>query len=196
MERNYHENTMEDRMSGGLIETDQTALLLVDMQEKLLPAMADTQATVGNCAILLKAADRLGVPLIVSEQYPKGLGATVSPLDGLIPDGAKFSKTHFSCADDPDLSARFDALDRRQLVIAGIEAHVCVLQTAMGLAARGIEVFVAADATTSRRSENKALALDRMRGAGIPIVATEMVLFEWMGQAGTPVFKDLSGLIK
>lgn len=183
-------------MPGGLIEAEKAALLLVDMQEKLLPAMADAEAAIENCTILLKAADRLGVPLIVSEQYPKGLGSTVPQLDALIPEEAKSAKTHFSCAADPGLSARFDALDRRQLVIAGIEAHVCVLQTAMALAARGFEVFVVADATTSRRTENKALALDRMRAAGIQAVATEMVLFEWMGQAGTPVFKDLSGLIK
>ncbi|MBT6117087.1 MAG: hydrolase [Rhodospirillaceae bacterium] len=183
-------------MPGGLIEAGRAALLLVDMQEKLLPAMDAAGPVVENCAILLKAADRLGVPLIVSEQYPKGLGPTVPPLDALIPAEAKSSKTHFSCAADPGLSARFDALDRRQVVIAGVEAHVCVLQTALGLAGRGFEVFVAADATTARRPENKALALERLRAAGVQPVATEMVLFEWMGQAGTPVFKDLSGLIK
>jgi nicotinamidase-related amidase len=196
MERRYHENAMERRMPGGLIETEKSALLLVDMQERLLPAMADAEAAIDNCAILLKAAARLALPLIVSEQYPKGLGPTVAPLDALIPDGSKSAKVHFSCAADPGLSARFDALGRPQLVIAGIEAHVCVLQSAMALAARGFEVFVAADSTASRRIENKRLGLDRMRAGGIQVVATEMVLFEWMGQAGTPVFKDLSGLIK
>lgn len=183
-------------MSSGLIEAGRAALLLVDMQEKLLPAMAAPEPVVANCAILLKAADRLGVPLIVSEQYPKGLGTTVPALDALIPAEAKSAKTHFSCVADPGLSARFDALDRRQIVLAGIEAHVCVLQTALGLAARGFEVFVAADATTSRRPENKALALERMAAAGVRPVAAEMVLFEWLGRAGTPEFKDLSGLIK
>jgi nicotinamidase-related amidase len=187
---------MERRMPGGLIEAGKAALVLVDMQEKLLPAMADVEAAIENCAILQRAADPLDVRLIVSEQYPKGLGSTVPRLDALIPEGAKSAKTHFSCAADPSLSARFVALDRRQLVIAGIEAHVCVLQTAMALVARGFEVFVAADATTTYRIENKALALDRMHAAGIQIVATEMGLFEWMGRAGTPVFRDLSGLIK
>lgn len=179
-----------------LLEARRSALLIVDMQERLLPAMDGGEPALANAARLMEAAGRLGVPMLVSEQYPKGLGPTVPPLAALAPTGTVAEKLHFSCLADPGWRGRFERLDRRQAVLAGVEAHVCVLQTALGLKAAGYEPAVVADATASRRPESKAMAFDRLRQNGVEVVTTEMVLFEWLGQAGTAEFKALSGLIR
>ncbi|HEX7007146.1 MAG TPA: hydrolase [Alphaproteobacteria bacterium] len=179
-----------------LIEARRSALLIVDMQERLMPAMDGAEPVIANAARLMEAAGRLGVPILVSEQYPKGLGRTVPALAALAPTGAIAEKLHFSCAADPGWRARFEKLDRRQPILAGVEAHVCVLQTALALAEAGYRPAVVADAVASRRPESKAVALDRLRRNGVEVVTTEMVLFEWLGQAGTPEFKALSGLIR
>lgn len=177
-----------------LIKAERSALLVIDIQEKLAPAMNGIERVVENTAILMRAARRLAVPLLVSEQYPKGLGATVAALAAN--HGEVVEKITFSCLGDEAFAARFDALGRDRAVIAGIEAHVCVLQTAMDLLDRGAAVFVVADATASRSPDNRSAALRRLRGAGAEIVTTEMVIFEWLGQAGTDEFKELSKLIK
>jgi nicotinamidase-related amidase len=179
-----------------LLDARRSALLIVDMQERLLPAMDGGEPALANAARLMEAAGRLGVPILVSEQYPKGLGPTVPALAALAPTGTVAEKLHFSCAADPGWRGRFERLDRRQAVLAGVEAHVCVLQTALGLKAAGYEPAVVADATASRRPESKAMAFDRLRQNGVEVVTTEMVLFEWLGQAGTAEFKALSGLIR
>lgn len=179
-----------------LIRRDHSALFVVDEQSHLAPAMFSRDQAVANTAILLKAAARLGVPVLASEQYPKGLGTTVPQIAALLPPGSTAEKIHFSCAADPGITARVEALGRRQVVVAGMEAHVCVLQTALDLKERGYDVHVVADATSSRRPESHALAMDRLRLAGIPVVNTEMVVFEWLGQAGTAEFKELLALIK
>jgi nicotinamidase-related amidase len=178
------------------IDARRSALLIVDMQERLMPAMDAGGGAIANAARLMEAAGRLGVPMLLSEQYPKGLGPTVAPLAALAPTATVAAKLSFSCLDDEGWRGRFERLDRRQAVIAGVEAHVCVLQTALGLREAGHEVAVVADAVASRRPESRALALDRLRGNGVEIVTTEMVLFEWLGRAGTPEFKALSGLIR
>ena len=117
-----------------LIGRDSSCLLVVDIQEKLLPAMQDPMLVVRNAGILMQAAARLGIPILVSEQYPQGLGPTVAELRHLAPADAVLAKTAFSCADDPGLRQRLADLKRPQAIICGIEAHVCVLQTALGLA--------------------------------------------------------------
>ncbi|NQU55851.1 MAG: hydrolase [Rhodospirillales bacterium] len=178
-----------------LIKADRSVLLVIDIQDKLAPAMNNIEGVVENTSILMRAASRLSIPQLVSEQYPQGLGATIEPVAELSSDAA-VAKVTFSCMADTDYVSRFDSLGRDQAVIAGIEAHVCVLQTAMDLLARDVQVFVLADATTSRTPDNHAMALHRLGGAGVEIVTTEMVLFEWLGQAGTPEFKDISKLIK
>ncbi|MBL8661020.1 MAG: hydrolase [Rhodospirillales bacterium] len=179
-----------------LINATDSCVLIVDIQDRLLPAVGEPDAVVANAAILLKAAAALGVPVLASEQYPKGIGHTVAPIGALLPPGSVVEKVHFSCMADPAFAGRFAALGRRQAIVAGLEAHVCVLQTAEGLLAAGSDVFVVADAVSSRTPANHAMALRRLEGAGARIVTTEMVVFEWLGQAATPAFRELSRLIK
>jgi nicotinamidase-related amidase len=179
-----------------LIDRRRSALLVIDMQERLMPAMTGAEPATANAVRLMQAAGRLGVPVLVSEQYPKGLGRTVAPIGALAPTGAIAEKLSFSCLDDPGWRARFEHLHRGQAIVAGVEAHVCVLQTALGLRAEGYETAVVADAVASRKAESRALALDRLRQNGVEIVTAEMVLFEWLGRAGTPEFKALSELIR
>jgi nicotinamidase-related amidase len=148
----------------------------------------------------VQIANRLGVPVTVSQHYPKGLGPTIAPLRAeLGPDAAIFDKMHFSCLRNPALHQRFDALrdhGRGQVVVAGIEAHVCVCQTVLDLLVEGYEVYLAADAISSRSPHSRELAINRVRQAGGYIVDSEMVMFEWLDKAGTPEFKDLIGLLK
>ncbi len=179
-----------------LMKADGSCLLFVDVQTRLAPVVADAEQVVDNTAILMKSAARLGVPMLVSEQYPKGLGASVDELARLAPNDAVIEKVDFSCLGDAEFARRFDALGRSQAIVAGMEAHVCVLQTAMNLVERGSEVFVVSDAVSSRNRANADAALDRLRAAGAEVVTTEMVVFEWLGRAGTPEFKELSALIK
>lgn len=182
-----------------LLRAERAFLAVVDVQERLAPAMATPDAAIGRCGILMRAAARLGVPILVSEQYPRGLGRTVPALAGLVMPDAVVEKIHFSCADEPAWVQRleeFDAGGRDQAVVCGMEAHVCVLQTALGLQEQGYRVAVAADAVSSRRVEDAGLALARLQQAGVTVVSTEMVVFEWLRRAGSAEFKELSALIK
>lgn len=179
-----------------LIDANKSALLVVDVQEKLMPAMAEPDRVVENCAVLMKAAGRLNIPVVVSEQYPKGLGNTVPALAELAPPGSVLPKLHFSCVADPTIAAVLAAYEREQVLVVGVESHVCVLQTALDLKAAGTRCIVVADATSSRTTGNKDVALARLREAGVEIATTEMVLFEWLRLAGTPEFKELSRLVK
>ena len=179
-----------------LIRREQSLLLVVDIQEKLAPAILNADTVVANAAKLIQAAQYLNLPLLASEQYPKGLGRTVSPLRSLLPPTALFDKTHFSCLREPGVAERLRQTQRQQMIVCGMEAHVCVLQTALDLQAAGYTTMVVANAVASRQQENYLFGLARLRDAGVKIVTTEMVLFEWVGQAGTPEFKSLLALIK
>lgn len=179
-----------------LIERDKSCLLIVDVQEKLAPAVADPAGVIRNAGVLMQAAARLGIPAVVSEQYPQGLGPTVPELRALAPEPARIAKLSFSCAADPTLQQRIKAAQRSVIVMAGLEAHVCVLQSALGFRQAGYQTVVVADAVSSRTPANREVALQRLRENGIEVATTEMVLFEWLGQAGTPEFKELSRLIK
>jgi nicotinamidase-related amidase len=179
-----------------LIERDKSCLLVVDVQEKLASAMADPVGVIRNAGILMQAAARLDVPLVISEQYPQGLGMTVPELRALAPDSARVAKVSFSCAGDPALLRRVKDAQRSLIVIAGLEAHVCVLQSALGFRQAGYQIVVVADAISSRAPASRDIALQRLRENGVEVATTEMVLFEWLGQAGTPEFKELSRLIK
>ena len=183
-----------------LIDRDKSQLLIVDVQEKLLPAMSNPERVVNVCMRLVKAAHRLGVPITCSEQYPKGLGPTAEPLRTALEDaGAVIEKDTFSCLRSDSLRERLHELRRQgrpQIVIGGIEAHVCVTQTAIDLEAQGFEAFVVADAIGSRSKVNRKLAMNRLLRAGADVVDSEMVLFEWLERAGTPEFKELQALIK
>ena len=180
-----------------LLEASKSSLLIVDVQERLLPAMAEPGEVVSRCQILLKAAETLDIPVTFSEQYSKGLGRTVP---GLTTNSAKvFEKLTFSCWRDVEMRKHFIELheqERPLIIVAGIEAHVCVLQSCIDLYNAGFGVFAVADAIGSRKVESAALAFDRLRGAGIQVINTEMAVFELIGKAGTPLFKTLSALIK
>ena len=179
-----------------LVAADISQLLVVDIQERLAPATAEPESVIRQAGNLLRAARILGVPHTVSEQYPKGLGGTVGQVADLADPDRIFDKLHFSCQADDRLAAQVAALDRPLVVVCGMEAHVCVLQTVLELLDARYRVSVVGDAVTSRTISNRDLALDRMRRAGADIVSTEMVLFEWLRTAGHPEFRDVSALIK
>lgn len=176
-----------------LLNATQSLLLVVDVQARLLPAMAEPDRVTGNSAKLVAAAKRLAIPVLVSEQYPKGLGPTV---DALAEAGTVLAKMNFSCAADPGIADAVERSGRRQIVLCGIESHVCVLQTALGFKAKGYEVAVVWDAVSSRKAADQDLAAERLRANGVWLIGTEMAIFEWLGVAGTPAFKELSALIK
>ena len=159
--------------------------------------MQEPGDVVSRCQILLEAAEALEIPVTISEQYPKGLGHTVPELLG--PTAKVFEKLSFSCWRDVEMRKHFIELhehERPMIIVAGIEAHVCVLQSCIDLYNAGFGVFAVADAISSRAPSSAALAFDRLRGAGIQVINTEMAVFELMEKAGTPMFKALSGLIK
>lgn len=179
-----------------LLDAGHAVLFIVDIQTRLAAAVADAETIIARTRILTAAAARLGIPVLVSEQYPQGLGHTDERLLPL-PEGAVvLPKTAFSAAADPGLRRHLAALGRRQVVLAGMEAHVCVLQTALGLKADGQAVAVVADAAGSRLPERRERGLARMRAHGVEIVDSEMVVFEWLGDAAHPAFRDLSRLIR
>ena len=174
-----------------LIKADQSLLLVIDIQERLAPAIHDTAAVTAHNLWLVEVARRLSVPVLATVQYPKGLGPLVPALaDKLAPEEV-VEKIHFSAVADGCLENE-PAFTRRQVVITGTDTHVCVLQTALDLLGRGKEVFVVAEAVGSRRPEDKALALERLRQAGCVIVSREMVAFEWLHRAGTDLFRAVS----
>ncbi len=183
-----------------LIDAAKTTLLIVDVQDRLLPAMAAPDAVQSRCLVLIKAATLLGVPVTVSEQYPKGLGRTVPALASEFgANAAVFEKLAFSCWQDKAMKDHFIAHHETQrplVILAGIEAHVCVLQTALDLSAAGFGVFAVADAMSSRTAASEQLAHARMRQAGVSLINTEMAVFELLRKAGTPEFKALSALIR
>ncbi len=173
-----------------LLDSKRSTLLVIDVQEKLLPHIADHSDVLAHCGWLVRVATRLGVPVLATEQYPHGIGATHPDLRALLP-AAPREKLHFSCVAAGCLDAD-PAFAREQLVLCGIETHVCVLQTALELRAGNREVFVVEDAVGSRRSADKAAALARMHSHGVQIVTREMVAFEWLHESGTPTFKEVS----
>ena len=174
-----------------------TLLLVIDVQERLAPAMSEPEFFESNVIRLLEAAEILGLPAIVTEQYPKGLGPTVENVAEVIGDGAiRMEKIAFSALADEKISEAVRATGKGTLLICGIEAHVCVLQTALDALSQGYAVQVAHDAVSSRSPLNRANALERMAAAGATVTSTESALFEMLGKAGTPEFKAISRLVK
>ena len=178
------------------IGRDTSFLLIVDMQEKLLPAVEQPDRVVANAARLMAGATRLEVPILLTEHYPKRIGPVVAELRVLAPPDGVLEKIHFDAVSEPACAERFAALDRPQAVVAGTEAHVCVLQTALGLKQAGYEPYLVVDAVSSRKPGDKAAAMVRLRDAGVAAVTTEMVLFEWLARGDTAEFRDLLPLIK
>ena len=175
------------------IPFDDTLLILVDFQEKLMPAIEDQAAVLENASRLVDAAGILSVPLLVTEQYPRGLGHTVQGLD--ISAARVVEKMDFDSCRNTDVR-QFLQGSYPNIVVAGCETHVCVLQTVLGLLEMEKCVFVVEDATGSRKLANKRAGIERMATSGATIVTTEMVLFEWLGSANHPHFKAIISLIK
>jgi isochorismate hydrolase len=174
-----------------LIDAPRSLLLVIDMQDKVLPTISNQERLIANVEWLMRAAQRLAVPVAATEHYAKGLGHMTAPLRALLPSEAIGSKNHFSAVAAKCLPA-LPGADRAQVVVAGIEAHVCVMQTALELMEDGKEVYVVADCVGSRRDADRDIALARVRQEGVRIVSREMVLYEWLGEAGTPLFKEMS----
>ncbi|MCE3250082.1 MAG: Isochorismatase hydrolase [Geminicoccaceae bacterium] len=179
-----------------LIEAARSALLVVDVQARVAPAMHRLEDCLQRCRVLIETARRLELPVPALEEYPEGLGATVPELAALLSARQIHAKRRFAATAHPEIAAAVLALGRTQIVLCGVEAHVCVLQTALGLQALGLQPIVVADAVASRRPQSRALALDRLRANGVEIVDTEMVFFEWLAEGGTAAFRALLPLIR
>lgn len=171
------------------ISAETSCLLVVDIQEKLAPAIHESDQIIENAAWLIRIAREVDLPVRLTEQYPQGLGATVAQVRSQVVDEEVLEKVYFSCMDSDPIRRHLAAIGRRQIVVAGTEAHVCVLQSALGLVADGYEVFVVADAISSRKPRDAEVAIERMRDADVRIVTREMVAFEWLNRADTELFR-------
>jgi nicotinamidase-related amidase len=177
------------------LEPGSTTLLVVDIQEKLLPSIADGAEVAKTAGRLIDAAGVLGVPCLATEQYPAGLGRTVAEIGRRLAEASVFEKTRFSACGQEVLK-RLAELERPNVVIAGIETHVCVQQTVLDLLQLGRLPFVCADAVGSRRTMDRDIALLRMRQAGAVVTTAESVIFELLGKAGTDEFKRILPIVK
>lgn len=177
-----------------LMSRGDTALLVVDMQAKLLGLIPGQASVVWNTRRLIDGARLLGLPVAGSEQYPQGLGPTAAPLAQILGDVP--AKTTFSCRECSSLLATFRERSVGKVLLAGIEAHVCVQQTALDLVAEGFRVYVAVDAIGSRNQLDASVALRRMENAGITVTTTEAALFEWCETASAAEFKQISALVR
>jgi nicotinamidase-related amidase len=178
---------------GRLLERDRAVLVVIDVQEAFRPAVRGFKRVAKNVGTLVEGAKALGVPVVVTEQYPKGLGATVPEVAEHLPEGTQpLDKVSFSATD----ADGFDLGIRDQVLLCGIEAHVCVSQTAHHLLDRGVQVHVARDAVSSRTKDNRELGLKKMEDSGAIVTSVETALFELLGAAGTPEFKAVQALVK
>lgn len=184
---------MSDKI--GLPDRKKTAFVLIDIQERLLPVIFENERVIKNTNILIEGRRILDIPLLVTEQYPKGLGHT-DPNINLPEEKVLVEKMCFSCIASDDFMGEVKKAGAKTLVLFGIEAHICVLKTALEALAEGYQVHVVSDAVSSRTEDNKKVALERMRQAGAFITSTEMILFQMMDYAGTDQFKAISRLIK
>lgn len=178
------------------IARNRAGLVVVDIQERLLPAIHEKERVVANSIRLAKGAAILGLPVFATEQYRKGIGATVPEVAAVVPGFAPMEKMTFSSCGAEGFVTALEARSVRDVILCGIEAHVCVTQTCLDLLAKGFRVFIAADAISSRTVENHRAGVERMRGAGAVIASTEMLLFELLERAGTDEFKRILPLVK
>jgi len=179
-----------------LLDGKRSALLLIDFQERLFPNVYEHQRVLTRIDLLLFAANLMRIPVLVTEQYPKGLGRTIEEIRTALPQAQPLEKMDFSCVPAEGFKERLSSLGRDQIVLAGIETHICVAQTALDLASRGETVFVVADATASRRLMDAQIALQRMDRSGLTITTAEAVVFEWLRRAGTEEFKAIQPKLK
>ena len=184
-------------ISNPRIRRAQAGLVVIDIQDRLLPQIFEKERLIKNTVLLLKGAAILRVPIFVTEQYRKGLGVTTPEIVAAIADFAPMEKVTFSSCGAEGFVEALKAKGILDVILCGMEAHICVLQTCLDLLERkDLRVFVVADAVSSRTAENCRLALDRMRDATAQIVSTEMVLFEMLGRAATEEFKQVLNLVR
>ena len=179
-----------------MLDRDAVALVVIDYQEKLLPKIRDADAVSGQAIKLIRFARELSIPTLWTEQYPKGLGHTIGPIAAELTGVTPIEKTAFGCLGDPAFAQALDRSGRRQLLLTGIEAHICVMQTALLAIEKGYTVFIPRDAVGSRSEREYDAGLDRLERAGAELVTTEMAIFEMLREAGTPEFKKALPLIK
>ncbi|MCB1755183.1 MAG: hydrolase [Gammaproteobacteria bacterium] len=175
---------------------EDSVLLIVDIQEKLSPHIFETEKVTENSARLIKTAKRLDIPVVITEQYPRGLGHTVSALQPLLDGCTVMEKIHFGALYEPAIVDRLAEIGRRKVLLTGSETHVCVMQTALALKELGYTPSIVEDASSSRRAIERATGLKRMQQEGVLSVTTEMLMFEWLHRAGTDEFRDVLKLIK
>ncbi len=174
---------------------EEAVLMVIDIQERLVPVMEKKEQVIGNTNILISISNELNIPILVTEQYPKGLGRTVEALKNNMGDSPIYEKTSFTACTEA-LVSDLEKLGRKKIIITGMETHVCVFQTVRDLIKRGYHVFVVQDGVCSRTEENYKNGLDLMDRMGAMVTNTETVFFDLMKAAGTPEFKKLSKLIK
>lgn len=183
-------------MSVPRLDPDRSVLLVVDLQEKLVPAMSEPERLIAQCEKLIGGCAVLGVPVVVTEHVPDKLGATIEPIRAVLPDDTAIeSKVRFSGFVEP-VRHRLSRIGRPQVIVCGLEAHVCLLQTALDLSAAGYITAVCHDAIDSRRSHDRETAIARLNHAGIVPVSVEMALFEMTGEAGTERFRAILPMIR
>lgn len=179
-----------------MLDIQNCCLVVVDIQDKLAQLMHDKESLFKNIQILIKAAKFLNIPILWCQQCPQSLGPTISQIAELLSDNEPINKASFSCCGCDRFNAKLAELSRRQVLLCGIEAHVCIYQTAVDLLHKGFSVDVPADAVSSRTLENKQIAINRMSTVGINVTTTEMALFELLKTADHPQFKQIAKLIK
>jgi len=175
---------------------EQTAAVVIDIQEKLHPHIHGFETLEKNTAILIQGLQALNVEIVLTEQYPKGLGRTIEPIRALLPGIRIIEKTAFSCYDEPAFKEKLQLLNKKNIIIAGEETHVCVLQTAVDLLNAGYTPIVVADCVSSRKEFSKETALRRIEKEGAVITTYESILFELCRYAGSETFKTISKLVK
>lgn len=178
------------------IEREASVLLVIDIQEKLLPTMFEKERVVRNTILLIRGMQIMGRPVVLTEQYPKGIGPTVPELAAILRGARRLEKISFSAVNAEGFDEALLNTGATDVVLCGIESHVCVAQTCLDLLERGLRVFVVADAVSSRTSDNWRVGVERMRSAGAVIVSAEMILFELLERAGTREFKEVLALVK
>lgn len=178
------------------LSTDDSILLVIDIQERLAVVMEEKEEVVKNTLHLIELAKQFSMPVVVTEQYPKGLGPTVPELRDNFPEHTPIEKIDFDCCGEASFLDAIKKVNMKKVIVTGMETHVCVLQTVLSLLREGLDVHLVSDAVCSRSSKNKETALALMENAGAVVTCTETVLFQVLKKAGTPEFKVISKLIK
>lgn len=183
-------------MNKFLLDKDNAVLVIIDIQDRLASAMKVRDEVVNNCQHMIELSKMLNIPIVVTEQYPKGLGQTVAEIKDALPSYQPIEKLTFNCCEEPAFLREIKKLNRENIILTGMEAHICVLQTCLGLLNEGFNVHVVRDAVCSRAKENWKTGIEFMRDAGAVITCAETVLFQILKSAGTEEFKAISRRIK